>query len=745
MSVAPEKGSPPSAAGEEKKLKAEYELYFAPLKPVMLKNFTAEEFAMAERAFIFAARSHSGQLRYSGDPYISHPAAVAQILLEDFGMDSETICAAFLHDVIEDCGVSQKKIAEMFTPQIAELVDGVSKLGNVRYTTKDEEQSENIRKMLLAMSHDIKVMIIKLADRLHNMRTLSYRRPDKQRDIALETMEIYAPIAHRLGMHAVKNELEDYAIRCLDPAGCEEIEKLIDMNKKEQSDFLETIREQIKKSFAGCGFEYRVDGRIKSICGIYRKVYLEGRDIYDIFAVRIIVREINDCYIALGLIHDTFKPIPDRFKDYISLPKNNGYRSIHTTVIGGAGIPFEVQIRTFEMHQEAEYGIASHWKYKLGIEDNDAKNKRFEQRIAWLRQMLEAENETSGEDDIRSSIKKELTDDDIFVFTPKGEVRVLPSGATIIDFAYAIHSEVGNRMNGAKVNGKITPIDSPLVSGTVVEILTTSAAGHGPSKDWLKTAHTSEARNKIRQWFKKERRDENIVSGKDDFDRELRRISPRLTADQYQQVLSEIVKKNHFAQADDLFASIGYGGTLISKLTPKLRDECAKFSQPEADQAAENEAAVRASGNKNGGVIIEGFDNCLVKFAKCCNPVPGDPIIGFVSRGGGVAIHRQNCSNVKKNRGKEPGRWLRAEWSVHDGEVYKAVLSVMTSTGSNLFNRISQLLAGEELFTEGILLNSHGGRGDEYQVIVRVGSSQQLKGLIGKLNAISGVIWVKRL
>lgn len=728
-------------------LKREYEEYFIPLKDDIAAALTEDEAKKLETAFVFAAESHGDQKRASGEPYIMHPAAVAKILLVDFGMDCDTVCAAFLHDVVEDCGVTIKTISDRFGKTVAELVDGVSKLSNIKYTSKDEQQSENIRKMLLAMSQDIRVMLIKLADRLHNMRTLRFRPAEKQRDTALETMEIYAPIAHRLGMHAVKNELEDNAIRCLDPVGCKEIEDKIAMSTSEQADFLEDVKSQIITAFSDCGFEYRVDGRVKSMCGIYRKIYIEGRDVYDTFAVRIIVNAINECYSALGIIHDTFKPIPDRFKDFISLPKNNGYRSIHTTVISNRGIPFEVQIRTFEMHHEAEYGIAAHWKYKVGIEDADAKNARFEQRIAWLRQMLEAKDEADGEEDLRNAIKAELTDDDVFVFTPKGEVRVLPYGATIIDFAYAIHSAVGNRMIGAKVNGRIMPLDTSLISGTVVEILTTSAAGHGPSKDWLKSAKTSEARNKIRQWFKKERRDENIQSGKEDFDRELHRVFPKITNDQYQQLLSDTSKRNHFASPDDFFASIGYGGISLAKLLPRLREDCQRIINPEQENVPAKLpiGTASAEAKHSGGVAVEGFDNCLVKFAKCCNPVPGDDIIGFVTRGGGVAIHRRNCSNVVNSHKNEPERWLNASWRTKEGEVYKAVLSVMTAPQSNLFNAISQLLATENLFTEGILLMGVGERGAEYQVIVRVDGSQQLKGLIGKLTAISGVIWAKRV
>ncbi|MBQ3140697.1 MAG: bifunctional (p)ppGpp synthetase/guanosine-3',5'-bis(diphosphate) 3'-pyrophosphohydrolase, partial [Clostridia bacterium] len=448
-----------------------YNEYFAPLLEKM-DAFTPAEKKKAEAAFLFAARQHGDQKRASGEPYIMHPSSVAKILLEDYGMDCDTICAAFLHDVIEDCDVSRRQISDKFGVDVANLVDGVSKLTNIQYTSKDEKQSEDIRKMLLAMSQDIRVMLIKLADRLHNMRTLGFKHPDKQRATALETMEIYAPIAHRLGMHTLKNELEDIAIRCLDPIACEEIEQRIAMTTSEQTDFLGNIKREIEEKFVGTDIHFRVDVRVKSMCGIYRKVYIENRDIYDIFAVRIIVDTVNQCYMALGIIHDTFKPIADRFKDYISLPKNNGYRSIHTTVISHIGVPFEVQIRTFEMHQEAEYGVAAHWKYKIGMNDPDSKNARFEQRMTWLRQILEAKASASGEEDLRNAIKAELTNEDVFVFTPKGEVLVLPYGATIIDFAYAIHSAVGNKMTGAKVNGRIMPIDTQLTSGTVIEIMT---------------------------------------------------------------------------------------------------------------------------------------------------------------------------------------------------------------------------------------------------------------------------------
>lgn len=714
--------------------------YWDSLLPELQKAFTPAEVETISSAYNYAAELHRMQKRLSGEMYLIHPIAVVRILME-LGMDCETVCAALLHDVMEDCGVTLKMLSDKFGATVAALVDGVSKLGNIKYTSKDEQQSEDIRKMLLAMSHDIRVIIIKLADRLHNMRTLSFQSETKQREKALETMELYAPIAHRLGMWALKNEMEDIAIRCLDPVACAEIEEQIGMDVADQEEFLESFKVQIREKFADCGFEFKIDGRVKSIYGIYRKIYLLGRDVYDIFAIRIIVNTVHECYIALGIIHDAFKPMPDRFKDYISIPKNNGYRSIHTTVISRRGLPCEVQIRTFEMHHQAEYGVAAHWKYKVGIEG--AKTGAFEEKMQWIRQMLEAKDEASGDEDLRRAIKTELTSDDVFVFTPKGEVRVLPQGASIVDFAYAIHSAVGNRMIGAKVNGKIAPLDTELISGTVVEILTTQAQGHGPSKDWLKIAKTSEARNKIRQWFKKEKREENIADGQDEFEREIRRIAPRITPEQIEQIVTETVKRNHFLETEDFYASLGYGGISMSKMLPKLREDCQKFVAPEQPEPVKI-APVKEKSHL-GGVIVQGFDNCLTKFARCCNPVPGDDIIGFTTRGGGVAIHRQNCPNVAANQKREPERWLEVSWAEKSGEVYKAALSVVTEQGLNIFNQISALLAADNIFTEGIMMVPRSDNSGEYSVMVRVGGSQQLKTLVNKLTAIPGVLYVKRV
>ena len=577
---------------------------------------------MIKRAYEVADEAHKGQLRLSNEPYVSHPIAVACILAE-LGMDNETIVAALLHDVVEDTETTSAQIQKMFGVDVALLVDGVTKLGKIPLSTREEQQSENVRKMLLAMSQDIRVIIIKLADRLHNLRTLEFQPPQKQRDKALETMEVYAPIAHRLGIRAVKEELEDISLKYLDNIAYTEIEQLLSRRKDERENVIRNIKTRITERMTTLEKEPYVEGRVKSIYGIYRKMYMQGREfeeIYDIYAVRIIVDTDFECYNVLGIIHDMFTPIPNRFKDYISTPKPNGYQSLHTTVIGKDAVPFEVQIRTWDMHYTAEYGIAAHWKYKAGIQGKD----KLEERLAWIRQLLEAQQESDDFEEIVQTIKTDLSPDEVFVFTPKGDVISLPAGSTVIDFAYAIHTAVGNRMIGAKVGGRMVSLDYQVATGDIVEIITTNQQGHGPSRNWLKLVRTSEARGKIRSWFKKERREENIVEGKLELEREFRRNSISLEDDQMRTFIESVARRQHCASIDDFFAAIGYGGILLSKIMPRVRDDYVReYRSPEPDRI--EQAIQRAEKEKKnaGGVIIEGLDNCLVKFAKCCNPVRG--------------------------------------------------------------------------------------------------------------------------
>ncbi len=578
-------------------------------------------------AFTYADNAHAGQLRKDGSPYITHPLAVAEIVAE-LELDTDSIIAALLHDCIEDTGATHEEIAKLFGNTVADLVEGVTKLTRVQYTSKEEEQMENLRKMLMAMAKDIRVILIKICDRLHNMRTMEYQSPRKQKEKALETMEIYAPIAHRLGMQRIKWELEDTSLRYLDPVGYKEIADELAARSSAHEEFLASVQKRITDRLAQEGVKCTVYGRVKHIYSIYRKMYTQNKtmdEIFDLYAFRVIVDDVPECYNVLGVIHDLFNPVLGRFKDYISTPKPNGYQSLHTTVIGREGIPFEVQIRTWEMHHTAEYGIAAHWKYKQGMANAKLGT---EEAFEWVRKLLESQQDVDAEEFVRT-MRVDLFADEVFVFTPRGDVINLPAGATPIDFAYNIHSAVGNHMTGAKVNGRMVPFDTPLNNGDIVEVITSKSA-HGPSRDWMKICKSNEARNKIRQWFKKE-----------------------ITAED---VLPFILKKVRFGTLDELYAAIGYGGMSAQKAVVRVKDEMTRLDRLHAEQAAADKAAQEASihpatGNpppipvqatgKHGqsGIIVEGIDNCLVKFAKCCTPVPGDPVVGFITRGFGVLHH----------------------------------------------------------------------------------------------------------
>ena len=694
------------------------------------------------RAYQLAKESHEGQKRLSGEPYIIHPLSVAYILV-DLGMDSESVAAGLLHDVVEDTSVELSQIKKQFGEEIANLINGVTKLGRIPYSSREEQQAENIRKMLIAMSEDIRVIIIKLADRLHNMRTLEYMTPQKQRDKALENMEVYAPIAHRLGIRAIKEELEDRSLRYLDPIAYQEIEDALALHSKDRDAFIEATKKFIHDRVATMIPNVYLQGRVKSIHGIYRKVFMQGRnmdEIYDIYAVRVIVDTVNDCYNVLGIIHDMFRPIPNRFKDYISTPKPNMYQSLHTTVIGREGIPFEVQIRTWEMHHTAEYGIAAHWKYKLGLTKDDT----LEKRLAWIRQMLENQKDNEDATDIVRNIKSDLVPEEVFVFTPKGEVISLPMGSTVIDFAYAIHSAVGNRMIGAKVDRRIVPIDYKVKTGEIIEILTTKEAGHGPSRDWLKIVKTSEARNKIRQWFKKERREENIVEGKAELERELRRSGIVLTEDELKDWLESIGKRQNCATIDDVYAAIGYGGIQLWKNIPRLKEEYSKLKKPAPPP--EKKPQAQPAKKAVGGVLIDGMDNCLIKFSRCCNPLPGDEIIGFITRGFGVSIHKRSCSNVPQDvsTAPEPERWVNARWEGEVKEEFKSTLEIIAVDRSGLLADITQQLFNMHLFIHA--LNSRetkDGNATIYATIT-IHGLDHLTSVITRLQSIAGIISVRR-
>ena len=639
-------------------------------------------------AYECAAKAHEGQKRRNGEPYIIHPVAVAEIVVE-MGLDTDSICAALLHDCIEDTEFGYKEIENKFGTPVAELVDGVTRLGMLRYS-KEQEQFEDLRKMFLAMAKDIRVILIKLADRLHNARTFQFLPERKQRDKALETMEIYAPIAHRLGMSRIKWELEDLSLKVLDPIGYNEIVEGLKAQSEQHEEFLQGIQDRISTKLKEANIHNAISARVKHIYSIYRKMYAQHKtinEIYDICAVRVIVDTVADCYNVLGYVHDLYKPIPGRFKDYISTPKPNGYQSLHTTVIGRAGIPFEVQIRTVEMHKMAEYGVAAHWKYKQGLD-----KKGNEEAFAWIRQLLEAQQDTEAEDFIKN-IKVDLFADEVFVFTPKGDVVNMPAGATPIDLAYAIHSAVGNRMTGCKLNGRIAPIDSQLKNGDIVEILTSKEA-HGPSRDWVKIVKTTEARNKIKQWFKKECREENIVNGKEDLDRELRANLLYNGFYENEEVQKNTLNKFSFNTVDELYAAIGYGGITIANCLPKLKEEWQKRKSEED----KNEQLAKVDLSKvhaTDGVVVEGFDNTPIKFAKCCSPLPGDPIVGFITRGFGVSIHKQSCVNAIASM-KDPTnapRWVKAYWADSVKDSYKAGLEIIALDRNELLRDVLAALA----------------------------------------------------
>ena len=694
-------------------------------------------------AFDMAQQAHGDQKRVSGEPYIVHPVEVACILVE-LGMDSDTIIAGLLHDVVEDTPTTLEEVSKKFGQDVALMVDGVTKLGKIPFSSREEQQAENVRKMLLAMAKDVRVVIIKLSDRLHNMRTMACMPPQKQRDKSLETMEVYAPIAHRLGIRAVKEELEDLSLRYLDPIAYAEIEQLLATRKIEREAFLKKIIERIEERIQHEQYQVYLEGRVKSIYGIYRKMYMQGKsfeEIYDIYAVRIIVDNVVECYNCLGIIHDMFRPIPNRFKDYISTPKSNMYQSLHTTVIDKEGIPFEVQIRTWDMHQTAEYGIAAHWKYKAGIQGKD----RLEERLAWVRHLLEAQKESEDVEDIVRTIKSDIAPEEVFVFTPKGEVKSIPAGSTVIDFAYSIHSAVGNRMIGAKVDGRIVPLDYKVKTGEIIEIITTNQQGHGPNRDWLKIVKTSEARNKIRAWFKKERREENIARGKDEIEREFKRNLISLPDDKMEEFLTSIAKRQHCASVEELYAAIGYGGVILSRIMPRIKDDYIKtYRATEPKPVVEK--AIKPKDKGHDGVVVEGLDNCLVKFARCCNPLPGDDIIGFITRGYGVSIHKKDCINVL-NAQKDPEqlqRFVKVHWGAHVEETFKATIELTALDRESLLADVSIQLANMRLAV--YELNARKLKGGYAVITITLGANglDHLKSIINTFSKIDGVESVER-
>jgi len=726
------------------------EIMYESLEKSVLKLNPTADVGQIRAAYECAVKAHAGQKRKDGSDYVTHTIAAAQICVE-MGLDEDSIIAALLHDVIEDTGVTHGDIAKQFGTTVADLVDGVTKLTRVQYTSKEDEQMENMRKMLMAMSRDIRVILIKIADRLHNMRTMEYQTPEKQRSKSLETMEIYAPIAHRLGMQRVKWELEDLSLLYLDPIGYKEITDALKAKTEILESFMSSVESAVSERMGEAGVNCTISGRIKHIYSIYRKMYAQKKEINEIFdlcAFRVIVDNIADCYNVLGHIHDMYKPIPGRFKDYISTPKPNMYQSIHTTVIGSEGIPFEVQIRTWDMHHTAEYGYAAHWKYKTGEQGIKVGD---EEKFAWVRVLLESQQDSDAQDFFHD-LKIDMFSDEVFVFTPRGDVINLPAGATPIDFAYGIHSAVGNRTIGAKVNGRIVPFSTVLQNGDIVEVLTSKSAP-GPSRDWMKIAKSGQARSKIKQWFKKEKREDNIIHGKAAFESEMKRAGVPMSALSDEELLPGILKKLAVANLDDVYASIGYGGMTATRAVNRIKDEVLK-SQKAPQKTTLERITERAEQRKNQasdkqavhGVLVEGLDNCLIKFSRCCTPVPGDDIVGFITRGYGVSIHRTDCKNYLNNKDdpQDGGRWIDVSWTDSSSESYVTTIKITASERSGFVMDIATVL--NSLSAKVLSLSARDLDGIKSTAIVtlEVKNISDLEAIIARLRTVSGVSEITR-
>ena len=673
-----------------------FEEHYASMCDAIKKHLPGADMALIDRAVDYANQKHKLQKRKDGSPYIIHPLAVAQIVAE-MGLDCDAILGALLHDCIEDTDASHEDIEKIFGPTVAELVEGVTKLTRANFSSSEQAQMENLRKMFMAMSKDIRVVLIKIADRLHNMRTMQYQTPEKQIQKCRETMDVYAPLAHRLGMQKIKWELEDTALRYLAPMEYNEIMSYLQAHKEKDEAFMRTIQDKITQRLTSVGIHNTTYGRIKHVYSIYRKMLAQGKtidELYDIYAFRVIVDTIPDCYNVLGHVHDLFSLVPGRFKDYISTPKPNMYQSLHTTVIGSQGIPFEVQIRTWQMHETAEYGIAAHWKYKQGT--GTGTEKDFE----WVRRLLESQQDSDAEEFVQS-MKIDMFDDEVFVYTPKGRIVSLPAGSTPIDFAYAIHSGVGNSMIGAKVNNRIANIDTTLKNGDIVEVLTSKSA-KGPSRDWLTICKSNQARTKIKQWFKKEKREENIVHGKASFESEMKRVGLPLTAATDPELEAQLLKKLSFDTWDDMFAAIGYGGLTAAKAVGRIRDDINKaLKQQTAEKLPQSplrfrpdSEAVIQNRHAVNGVIVEDIDSCMIKFAKCCTPVPGDPIVGFITKGFGVSIHRADCPNAQSREDpRQAARWVRVRWATQEEQPFETTLELDCITRDGLILDVAMVLS----------------------------------------------------
>lgn len=699
------------------------------------------------KAYNYAQNAHQGQYRKSGEDYFIHPVEVAKILIE-LQMDNSTIAAGLLHDVIEDTEYGYDKIKKEFGEEIADLVEGVTKLTRLSFNSKEERQAENLRKMVLAMAKDIRVILIKLADRLHNMRTLKYQSPEKQKEKALETLEIFSPIAHRLGISRIKWELEDLCLRYIDPEGYYDLVEKVAKKRRDREDFISDVIKTLKDKLDDFDIENEITGRPKHFYSIYRKMTYQGKsfdEIFDFLAVRILVNNVKDCYGALGVVHTIWKPIPGRFKDYIAMPKANMYQSLHTTVIGSQGDPFEIQIRTIEMHQIAEYGIAAHWKYKEG-KANTVENQT-DMKLAWLRQMLEWEKEVKDPKEFMESLKIDLFTNEVFVFTPKGEVINLPTGSTPVDFAYKIHSGVGNKCVGAKVDGRIVPIDYKLKNGNIVQILTSSNSA-GPSRDWLKIVKSSQAKTKIKQWFKKERREENIDKGQEIIEKEIRRLGLIITTSSLQKLLLGMAKKLGFSNEEDLYAAIGYGGITLTQVMPKIKEVAKKEVVHEniekEVQPLPKESPKKKKENISQGVRVKGIDNIMVRFARCCNPVPGDDIVGYITRGRGVSIHRSDCPNIVDNA-EIVDRFMEVEWDIGKAIEFQVEIQIKATDRKGLLSEVTLMLAEAKIPINALNARTTKERTAVFNMVLEISDIENLNKLMQKLKKLQGVTDVFRV
>ena len=720
-----------------------------------------EQVAFVRKAYELAAKAHAAQTRKSGEPYIIHPIGVVSILV-GLQMDDKTLAAAFLHDVVEDTDYKLDYIKEQFGTVVANLVDGVTKLGKIEYISKEDRQIENYRKMFLAMARDIRVVLIKLADRLHNMRTMKYMPVHKQQSISRETLEIYAPLAHRLGIYTIKWELEDLAFRYMEPDIYYDLVEQVKIKRREREDMINEAMTTLKDAVEKAGIRCEIQGRPKNFYSIHKKMLRDHKqlsEIYDLLAIRVLVDTVKDCYGTLGIVHSMWRPIPGRFKDYVAVPKSNMYQSLHTTVLSNGGQPLEIQIRTFEMHRISEYGIAAHWRYKEsgGSKPAAGGDKGFDAKLSWLRQLLEWHKDMNDSRDFVNTVKMDIFADEVFVFTPRGDVIDLPVGSVPIDFAYRIHTDVGNRCVGAKVNGRIVTLDSTLSNGDIVEIIT-SKASKGPSRDWLKIAKSSEARSKIRQWFKKEKKDENIVNGRSAFEAELKHCGLSMKDVTDSELLPTLLKKVAYPNLDDMYAAIGYGGFTAQKAVSRMQGEINRvLRQRQQEQQALEAAAAKPKEEaahipapkkikSEQGIIVEGLDNCLVKFSKCCSPVPGDDIVGFITRGYGVSVHRSDCPNVLRSRDNpaEAGRWIRVSWADKTSESYHTMLQIVAKDRISLIVDVSTVLSATK--TRVLSLNARSTP-DGFGLLdlgIEVSDREQLKTVMNRLEQIQGVMKVTR-